>query len=142
MANFIEYAYKAQEELSAELQKVADQKARLDEQATLQAATVIELEKRQAKIAEEERAIDLKKEELSLWNGKKMREEQVEAMYGEAMRKDTEASKKLKEASEKLAETRYNLADLEKREIALSEREKTYREELKKEMMDNFLRVK
>ncbi len=142
MANFVEYATKAQGELNIELQKVADKEKLLAEQASLQAATVIELEKRQSKIAEEERAIDLKREELSIWDGKKRREEEVEAMHGEAMRKDTEATKKLKEATDALIESRQNLAELTKRELALSEKEKSYREEVKKEIMDGFLGVK
>lgn len=142
MANFIEYASKAQAELNVELQKVADKELKLAEQASLQAATVIELEKRQSALAEEDRAMDLKREELSIWEGKKVRSEQVEAMHGEAMRKETEATKKLKDANDALIETRQNLEELTKRELALSEREKTYREEVKKEIMDGFLGVK
>lgn len=142
MANFIEYASKAQEELNIELQRLAEREVKLAEQASLQAAATIEIDKRQSAVAEAERAMDLKREELSMWEGKKIREEQVEAMHGEAMRKEAEATKKLKDANDALIETRQNLEELTKRELALSEREKTYREEVKKEIMDGFLGVK
>lgn len=142
MANFIEYAAKAQGELNIELQKVADKEAVLAEQASLQAAAIIDIEKRQSAVAEAERMIDAKREELSIWDGKKVRSEEVEAMHGEAMRKDAEATKKLKEATDALIESRQNLEELTKRELALSEKEKTYREEVKKEIMDGFLGVK
>jgi len=142
MANFIEYASKAQEELNIELQRLAEREVKLAEQASLQAAATIEIDKRQSAVAEAERAMDLKREELSMWEGKKVREEQVEAMHGEAMRKETEATKKLKDANDALIETRQNLEELTKRELALSEKEKSYREEVKKEIMDGFLGVK
>lgn len=142
MANFIEYASKAQEELNIELQKIAQKELKLAEQASLQAATAIELEKRQSKIVEEENALNLQREELTIWNGKKIRAEQVEAMHGEAMQKDNDATRKLKEATDALLESRQNLEELTKRELALSEEKKSYREEVKKEIMDGFLGVK
>lgn len=142
MANFIEYASKAQEELNRELQRLSEKEVKLAEQASLQAARSLTLDSREAEIAEKERLINEKKEELTLWEGRKLREEEVSRLHGEAMRKEEEASKKLKDAEEKLSETRMNLVELEKRELALSEREKSYREEVKKEIMNGFLGVK
>ena len=91
---------------------------------------------------ESERALDLQREELTIWNGKKIRAEQVEAMHGEAMQRDNDATQKLKEATDALLESRQNLEELTKRELALSEEKKSYREEVKKEIMDGFLGVK
>ena len=142
MANFIGYAAKAQVELNIELQKLAQMGLKLAEQASLLATTAIELEKRQAVVVESEHALDLQREEHTIWNGKKIRAEQVEAMHGEAMQKDNDATQKLKEATDALLETRQNLEELTKRELALSEEKKSYREEVKKEIMDGFLGVK
>ncbi len=66
MANFIEYAAKAQEELNIELQKLAQKELKLAEQASLQATAAIELEKRQAAVVESEHALDLQREELTI----------------------------------------------------------------------------
>lgn len=142
MANFIEYAAKAQEELNIELQRIAGKELKLAEKASIQAAMTIDLEKRQSAVVESEHALDLQREELTIWNGKKIRAEQVEAMHGEAMQKDNDATQKLKEATDALIESKQNLEELTKRELALSEEKKSYREEVKKEIMDGFLGVK
>lgn len=142
MANFIEYASKAQEELNRELQILADKERALAKQSSLQANRSASLDAREAVVAEQERGINQKREELSMWDSKKMREEEVIRLHDEALRMEEDSKKRDKEATDKLLETKQNLVELTKRELALSEREKTYEEELKKKMMDSFLRVK
>lgn len=142
MANFIEYASKAQEELNHELQILSDKERDLAKQSSLQASRSASLDARESAVAEQERLINQKREELSMWDSKKMREEEVVRLHDEALRMEEDSKKRDKEATDKLLETKQNLVELTKRELALSEREKTYEEELKKKMMDSFLRVK
>lgn len=142
MADFIEYASKAQEELNAQLRAISEKELRLAEKASILASREVDLDSRRSGLAEAEKAMDEKKAQLSFWESQKIREEEVSRLHGEALGKEVASQKRLVEADEKLAETRYNLADLAKRELALSEKEKTYREEIKKEMMNTFLGVR
>ena len=139
MANFIEYASKAQEELNGELQKVSKKEAELAEKAKLLASHDLELEKRQAELAEKETEYLAKKEELSLWEGKRIREENVQVMFDEANRKEVESQKRLKDAQDAVILADQKLAELSKRELALSEKEKTYKDDVMKEMMQKML---
>jgi hypothetical protein len=139
MANFIEYASKAQEELNGELQKLSKKEAELAEKAKLLASHDLELEKRQAELAEKETEYLAKKEELSLWEGKRIREENVQVMFDEANRKEVESQKRLKDAQDAVILADQKLAELSKRELALSEKEKTYKDDVMKEMMQKML---
>ena len=139
MANFIEYASKAQEELNGELQKLSKKEAELAEKAKLLASHDLELEKRQAELAEKETEYLAKKEELSLWEGKRIREENVQVMFDEANRKEGESQKRLKDAQDAVILADQKLAELSKRELALSEKEKTYKDDVMKEMMQKML---
>ena len=86
--------------------------------------------------------MQMKKEELSTWEGKKIREEEVQKMFDTANAKEEESKKRLKDAQDALIEAGQKLDELSKRELLLVEREKSYREEVRNEMMTRFLGVK
>lgn len=142
MINFIEYASKAQEELNKERQVLQDFEAKLQEKSSLLATREAGLDTREADIMKKEVEIQNRQEELSAWEVTKRREEEVVSLFDQANSKLVDSDKKLKEASEKHGETVQMLEELAKRELALSEKEKTYKEEVKKEMMDKFLGVR
>lgn len=139
MANFIEYASKAQEELNGELQKLAKRETELAEKSKLLASREIELEKKQSELATRDAEYTAKKEELSIWEGKKIREESVQVMFDEANRKEVESEKRLKDAKDAVILADQKLAELSKRELALTEKEKTYKDDVMKEMMQKML---
>lgn len=139
MANFIEYASKAQEELNAQLQAISDRELKNAEKASLLANREAELDKRTTEIAEADKALEQKREELSMWEGRKLREEEAIRLHDEGLRMQKEASDKLKKAENALIESKQNLEELSKRELALSDREKSYKDEVMKEMMQKML---
>jgi hypothetical protein len=139
MVNFIEYASKAQEELNKERAEIAEKAQKQAEQASVLAARTAALDEREAQITKSEYELQEKQEKLSAWEAGKRREEEVVAIFDSAQSKLVEAQEKLKAASEKESDTRLALEDLSKRELALSEREKVYKEEIKTEIMNRFL---
>ena len=142
MANFIEYASKAQEQLNIEMQKVSEKEALVTKKASANAKRSAELDERESALTLKEQEINAKREELTAWESKKVREEQVQAMYDEANAKDVSSTKKLKDASDALILADQKLEELLKRELALSEKRKTYEEEVRQEIMARFLGVK
>lgn len=141
MISFVETAAKAQEELQAELNTLKDVKLRLDEKASLLANKENELVEREKAISLTEKNLNDRNEAMSMWETKKMREEQVQKMHDDALAATLECEKKYKASSEQLAESRQLMEDLAKRELALSEREKTYRQEAKQELVDKFFQT-
>lgn len=141
MANFIEYASKAQEELNIELQKITEREGVLVEKSKDLSIRASGLDKKEVELSAKEQELNALREELSSWNSKKLREEDVQVMFDEANRKESESVKKLKESQDNLILTEQKLADLMKRELALSEKEKSYRDEVKQEVMNRFLGV-
>lgn len=142
MANFIEYASKAQEELNNELQKIAERESVVSAKATANASREAELDKRESDLTLKDQELNAKREELSMWDSKKIKEEKVQEMFDSANLKEVESTKRLKDAKDALILADQKLAELTKRELNLSEREKTYREEVKQEIMTRFLGVK
>ena len=142
MANFIEYASKAQSELNVELQKLSEKENELSLKSSAQFAREAQLDAREAEVAASEKEIQKKREDLTMWESKKKKEEEAQAMYDAAILKETDSVKRLKEAKEALAEAELKLQELQKRELLLVERTKSYQEEVKSEMMARFLGVK
>lgn len=142
MANFIEYASKAQAELNSELQRLSDKEAELAAKSSAQFNRESQLDAREVEVTAKEKEIQMKKEELSTWEGKKIREEEVQKMFDTANAKEVESVKRLKDAQDALIEAGQKLDELAKREMNLVEREKSYREEVRNEMMTRFLGVK
>jgi hypothetical protein len=142
MANFIEYASKAQSELNVELQKLSEKENELSLKSSAQFAREAQLDAREAEVAASEKEIQQKREDMTMWESKKKREEEAQAMYDAAILKETDSVKRLKEAKEALSEAELKLQELSKRELLLVERTKSYQEEIKSEIMARFLGVK
>jgi hypothetical protein len=142
MANFIEYASKAQEELNNERAEVEKKALKVSEDASLNADRSAGLDKRESEIVAKERDLVVRQEQMSAWETKKRREEEVQKMFDDANYKLQQAEDKLKVSLEKDSDSKQALDELAKRELALSKRESEYREEVKKEIMNKFLGVK
>lgn len=84
MANFIEYASKAQTELNIELQRLSERDSELSLKSSAQFAREAQLDAREVEVTAKEKEMQMKKEELSTWEGKKIREEEVQKMFDTA----------------------------------------------------------
>lgn len=139
MANFIEYASMAQEELNREKNVLSEKEKQLQEKASLLAGREADLDKKQSEIVLQNQELLEKIDKLTTWESKKLKEEEVQKIADESSYKLKLANDKLKLAEEKLNEAKMILEEQAKRELALSEMQKTYREDIKKEVMDKFL---
>lgn len=142
MANFIEYASKAQEELNKEKTALEAREGELQTKSNSVSARSAELDKREAAVAQVELDIAARKEQLSFWEKGKKREEEVQGMFDDAVSKLAQADEKAKKAAEYLAESKQVREEVQTREIRLTERESKYKEEIKQELMNRFLGVK
>ncbi len=138
MQSFIELAQKAETELQAELSRVKDRSVRLDEKATVLASTEASLEEKRIKLEAFERQLNVVNEEVSRKQLIVISAEQAQRLRDEAAAHNDTAGKRLKEAESKLLEATQKLDELLKREIALSEREKTYKEQIELDVMRRF----
>lgn len=137
--SFITLAQEAQKELEAEKARLVKKEAKLDEKASA-------VEAQLALAVEETKAVELKKKELRVYEEEVSRKAMaVKRDFDAKTERDlaagdrAEAVRLRKEASEDLDRSKQLLADLSKRELALSEREKTYEKEIKEKMMERML---
>lgn len=141
MKTFVEFAKEAQDELDAQKKALEAEKDKLAKKASLLAS-------REAKIEDEEKSLVLKVKELQL------REEKVSMREGIIGREDKaqqdlkkaedaqrESEINLKKVTELNNDTTLKLQELSKRELALSEREKTYRDEIKAQIASKMLGI-
>lgn len=133
MFDFIEYATKAQTSLQAEMSKLDTKAADLEKVASEQAQKATDLLAREISLNDKEKQLNDRESAVVMYEKTKKREEDVEAQYSEAMKAQTIAQELLKKSKEYDADASQKIAELEKRELALSEREKSYRETLQKE---------
>ena len=142
MANFIEYASLAQDELNKEKQVVAG----LASEVSLREAAVTkrseELDKREAEIATKEKVQADTQVMLDLWKGKMRREEDVQKMFDDANAKLVTIENRLKETVQKNLDNGQQLEELKQQSLRLSEERKNYKEEVKKEVMQSVFGVK
>ena len=102
MANFIEYASKAQEELNNERAEVEKKALKVSEDASLNADRSAGLDKRESEIVAKERDLVVRQEQMSAWETKKRREEEVQKMFDDANYKLQQAEDKLKVSRKRL----------------------------------------
>ena len=96
-------------------------------------------ETRLAEVTEREAEIEAKLEKIAKVEAKLKDEKEVEKEREEAIAARNQAEIALKAIKEKEGDINTSLADLSKRELALSARESTYKDEVKKEFMEKFL---
>lgn len=140
--NFIEFASKAQEELNKQRLLIEDEGKIVSERDSSLSRRSVELDKRESDIAKKESELADKKLGLDKWEVAKKKEEQIQQMFDEAVAKNIDSAEKLKQARFALDEATAKIQEMEKREKKQSERESSYREEIKAEFMNRFMGVK
>lgn len=136
MFDFIEYAKKAQEDLQAQQSKIDAKVADLEKGKAVLYQNNLDFE---AKLqAQNARDIDLNQREegISLREQQDNKKVDAQRLYDEAAMNVKIASELAAKAKENNDEATQKLAEVAKRELALSEREKTYKEEIKKEAVE------
>jgi len=139
--NFIKAAQEAEKELAFALSKVAKKSAKVGEKAS-------ELARQEATLLEESKEIVAKKKELQAREEEIVRKASIIKKGFDAKSAMDTASADLKaiKVSEKKAEelkdeSKRMLEDLTKRELALSKREKEYRNEIKQQIASKMLGI-
>lgn len=136
--SFIKLAEQAQKELELEKEKLADRSAKLDVRASSVAAQ-LEL------AVEDTKLVEAKKKELQAYEEEVTRKAlsfkvnfDAKAERIAAAGDRVEAEKARKDAKEHLDRSQQMLSELSKRELALSEREKTYKQDIENEVLRNI----
>jgi hypothetical protein len=136
--SFITLAQEAQKELELERERLAKKEAKIDEKASAveaQLALAVEDTKKAAVKTKELQAYEeeVTRKALSFKSDFDAKAER-QAAAGDR----TEAEKARKDAKEHLDRSQQMLAELSKRELALSEREKTYKQDIENEVLRNI----
>ena len=136
--SFITLAQEAQKELELERERLAKKEAKIDEKASAvdaQLALAVEDTKKAAIKTKELQAYEeeVTRKALSFKSNFDAKAER-QAAAGDR----TEAEKARKDAKEHLDRSQQMLAELSKREVALSEREKTYKQDIENEVLRNI----
>lgn len=136
--SFIKLAQEAQHELEAEKTRLAKKEAKIDEKSSA-------VEAQLALAVEDTKAVEAKKRELQAYEEEVSRKAmsfksdfdartERQAAAGDR----AEAEKARKDAKEYLDRSKQMLEELAKRELALSEREKTYKQDIENEVLRNI----
>lgn len=136
--NFLDYAQKAQKDLADEQARLKSREDALDARASLVAGQVATADEREKTLNDLDREIAARNEVVTTKELKVRRDTDVQhdLELSVALNKKVEGERK--KAQEYYDDARMKLEDLEKRELALSAREKTYKQDLELEVMRNF----
>lgn len=126
-------------EFQAERDAIAKEKRLVQTRKTELVKKETEIEAKALEIAEVEKGLAPKLEEIARVEGKLMTEKQIQAEKADAIAAKGRAEQFNKEAQGKLDDAKLKLAEVTKRELALSEREKTYKDQIEKELLKQFL---
>lgn len=136
----LSYVQKIQDELDAREVEVEN----LKKGATLRTAQVKKREQqaqeKEVQLAEWEKVLNRKYEEVSRLENAKLMELRSQENHEKTIQKRKEVEVLLKEANEKLAEAKMLRDEVLKRELAVTEREKKTREEVRIEIAQGFLK--
>lgn len=135
---FTQLAAQADSVLQAEHERVSAKEARLEKRASELAALEATLAQREAEVVKSEKALQVHEEEVSRKLAVVRRDEEAQRDLQSASAKLDTAQKLEKAASTHKDEVKLMLEDLTRREIALSQREKEYKEEIELEIMRNM----
>ncbi len=136
--SFIQLAQQAQKELDGETTRLAQKEADLNTRSSAVAGQLALADKRHGELNAKEKQLQAREEEVSRRELTARRDTQVQEDLKAAQAHHVSATEELKKAQEQRDDARMKLEDLEKRELALSEREKVYKQELELEVMRNF----
>jgi len=139
--DFIQLAQQAQKELEGEKNRVAQKESKLETKASQLASKEADLLKFQEQLTLKERELQTREDVLTTKEMAVRRDSQVQSdlQVSEANREAAEQA--YRKAEEARLETQLALEELSKRELALSDREKTYREEIKKQIASKMLGI-
>ena len=141
MKSFIELAQQADKELAALTAQVEDRDAKLSEKATILANTEASLEEKRVQLDTYERQLMARNEEVTRKEINVRRDEEVRADVQQAAALRDSAAKDLKKAEDTLMEVKQVREEVAKREMALAEREKNYKEEIRKQIGEKMLGI-
>jgi len=136
--SFIQLAQQAQKELDGETQRLKQKEDALNTKSASIAARESTVEAKENELSTKERELQLREEEVTRREINSRRDTDVQADLLLAQKERQDAANSLKKAQEYRDDARMKLEDLERREVALSEREKTYKQEIELEVMRNF----
>lgn len=130
---------KIEKELEARSIALDARDASLWEKSSKLEAQSISLDARLADLTDREEKLEPKLAKIVKVESKLKDEKEVEKERSEAFVAREQAETALKAVKEKEGDVKLALADLTKRELVLAEKERSYREEIKKEFMEKFL---
>lgn len=136
--SFITLATEAQKELDAEKAKLRDLEVSLNTRASAVAAQLALAESRTGELNAKAKELQAREEDVSRREITVRRDTDVEADRIAAAGDRVEADKSLKKAQELRDESLRELEKIKNRELALSEREKTYKQDIELQVMRNF----
>lgn len=136
--SFITLAQEAQKELEAEKERLVKKEFKIDEKASAVEAQLALAVEETKKVAEKMKELRLYEEEVSRKALSFKSNFDAKAERDSAVADRIEATKLRKLAEDDLNRSKQLLDELSKRELSLSEREKTYKQEIELEVMRNF----
>jgi len=136
--DFIALATKAQKELDGEIARLKTYEDQLNIKASALASKTEQVEKREGELNAKEKQLQAREEGVSMRELTVRRDTDVQKDLDTAISLNREAVEERRKAQEYRDDAKMKLEDLERREVALSEREKTYKQEIELEVMRNF----
>lgn len=141
MKTFMDFAQEAQAELDAEKKAIETEKEKLAKKASLLAGRETKIEDGEKELVLKAKELQLREEKISMREGIIGREDKAEQDLKKAEDAHRQSELNLKKVVELNNDTTLKLQELSKRELALSEREKTYREEVKAQIASKMLGI-
>ena len=139
--NFLTLAEQAQRELEGELLRLEQKEADLNTKSSAVEAQLALADQRTAEAASKAKELQAREEEVTRREINMRKDTDLKADLQQAMAERKIAADALIEAKEARDAAKMSLLDLTKRELALSEREKTYREEIKQQIASKMLGI-
>lgn len=136
--DFIALATKAQKELDGEIARLKTYEDQLNIKASALASKTEQVEKKEGELNAKEKQLQAREEGVSMRELTVRRDTDVQKDLDTAISLNREAVEERRKAQEYRDDAKMKLEDLERREVALSEREKTYKQEIELEVMRNF----
>lgn len=136
--DFIALATKAQKELDGEIARLKTYEDQLNIKSSTLASQVEQVEKKEGELNAKEKQLQSREEGVSMRELTVRRDTDVQKDLDTAISLNREAVEERRKAQEYRDDAKMKLEDLERREVALSEREKTYKQEIELEVMRNF----
>lgn len=139
--SFIQLAQQAQRELDGETTRLTQKEADLNTRSSAVAGQLALADKRHGELNAKEKQLQAREEEVSRRELTVRRDTEVKRDYTAAIDERQKATEMLKKAQDEKDEAKMMLNDLSTRELALSEKMKTYREEIKQEITTKMLGI-